>query len=114
MGRYLARTPEYTFADETGGIRQLWHPEQPAESILYADWTTALTPTLATYDIEYIVVHLNAHDRPSRSLRTILATQLEEVYRDETLIAYRRPVGAPIQPLLTLHGQGWYAMEQDT
>jgi len=114
MGGYLARTPEYPFADEAEGIRQLWRPERPTESILYADWTTALTPTLATYDVEYIVVHLNARDRPSGGLRTILATQLEEVYRDETLIAYRRPVGAPIHPLLTLHGQGWYAVEQDT
>jgi hypothetical protein len=112
LGGYVARTPDYAFASEAEGIRQLWQPQQGRDSILYADWTQALTPTLATYDIEYVVVHLNATPHLPRAVQAALAMHLTEVYRDATLVAFQRPANAQPQPLLRLHGAGWYAVEQ--
>ncbi len=113
IGGYLARIPDYPFANDTDGIRQLWLNNPALQSIAYPDWTQALTPTLQTYDVEYVVLHLAGRSQNQyRSLRKILDAKLDRVFEDPTMVAYRRPADAPQSLILSLSSTDWYAIEQ--
>lgn len=111
LGGYLARIPPYDFVNQTDGIRQLWTPAQRLGSVAYVDWTEAVVPVLGAYDIEYVVLHLDRlRGSVADELRTALQARLEQVYADDTLVAYHRPSAVQPAPFLSL-GQGWYRLE---
>ena len=108
---YLARSPGDDFATYTDGIRQLCYPNQPPETLLYPDWTAALVPALAAYNIEYVVVYRNQYERPAlQRVTRILDDHLQRVYQDPAMLAYRRPGTVLPSPLVSLR-RGWYPVQ---
>ena len=114
VGGYLARIPNYPFAELTPGVRQLWWIRDDRGNLADPAGTTA-AQTMAAYGIAHIVVRW---DRLSTDQRSHLERILKQILPGVTpittsnrLSVYRLPErdGRPF----IFFGRGWYSEEQD-
>lgn len=114
VGGYLARIPNYPFAELTPGIRQLWWIRNEYGSLADPTGTTA-AQAMAAYGIAHIVVRWDRLNDDQRSrLEGILKQILPGVAPVATsarLSVYRLPE-RDRRPFI-FFGAGWYPEERD-
>ncbi|GAC1549481.1 MAG: hypothetical protein NVS2B7_25510 [Herpetosiphon sp.] len=110
MGGYLARVPPNRVAETTDGLRQLWSPAQARGSIVAPDWSMAVVPALAAYDVRYVVLHKDLLlPDDLATIRTGLS-HATQVFEDTSIVAYERPSTSARRPVLALE-EGWSQLE---
>ena len=114
VGGYLARIPNYPFAELTPGVRQLWQIKDDRSNLADPAGTTA-AQAIAAYGITHIVVRWDRlgdeqRDRLERILQQILPG-VAPIAANDRLAVYHLPERDG-QPFI-FFGGGWYPEEQD-
>ena len=114
VGGYLARIPNYPFAELTPGVRQLWQIRDDGRNLADPAGTTA-AQVIAAYGITHIVVRWDrlGDDQRSRLERILqqILPGVAPIAANDWLSVYRLPERDG-QPFI-FFGEGWYAEEQD-